>query len=126
MSKKHSAHPEGYALLLAVILLTLMVTISLTVTTLLIRQVRLTVRGVDAAAALAAADSGTERALYVDFKGTGLSNLQTIDSTGLPPFGGSSSSYGYNVTVTITATPTTSLNSVGRSASGQRALQLNY
>src|SRR3989344_6949024 len=54
----------GYALLLGVLLLTFMVVIALSIPTLVWRQTRISTRLANTIHALAAADSGIERALY--------------------------------------------------------------
>lgn len=127
---KHK-RPNGYSLLLGIILLVTMLSISLTITTLLIRQVRLSAQVVDAAQALAAADAGTERSLYIDFKGTPLTNGQVVtshspvSSPGLAPFGDPAvASMSYSVTATVTGS--TQLTVVGKARGAQRNLQVNY
>lgn len=120
-----STHRPGYALLLGVLLMATMLSMVLGVSSYLLTQVRLSSRVVDAAQALAAADSGTERALYIDFKVTPLTNGQVITSTGLAPFGDPATAP-LSYTVTATVGGTTQLTVQGKTRGSQRSLQLNY
>ena len=62
-----SGKPNGYALLLTIMVLSAMLVISLTITGIVIVQVRLSTRIFNAMRALAMADSGIEQGLYADF-----------------------------------------------------------
>ena len=66
---KNTKHPSGYAVLLTILTLSVMITIGLTITTIIITQLRLTTRVFNTMKALAAADSGIEKGLYEDLGG---------------------------------------------------------
>ncbi len=121
--------PRGYALLLGILLMTTILTITLTVTTLLVRQVRLSTQVVDAAQALAAADAGTERALYQDFRNSSTANFDSSVNGGVAPFvtpgGACNSTLSYTASFTLNAGLTT-LNVQGSARCSQRSLRLNY
>lgn len=113
---------------MGLVLLTTMLMISLTVTQIVITQLRLSVRMVYDAAALAAADAGTERALYIDFQtATPLTDGQTFTSANLTPFNAPDStcnSLFYTVSAEVTTSTTVTVT--GNSRCAQRALQLSY
>lgn len=59
---------SGYAMLLGILILSAMLATAVTMSTLVIRETRAGTRVVEAMRALAVADSGIERALYIDLK----------------------------------------------------------
>jgi hypothetical protein len=112
---------SGYALLLSVLILSVMLAIGLTVTGLITRQVRLTTRVAEAMRALSAADSGIERSLYLDLKAGGLSpgSYPSAD----PPF--NAATYRFDVTVSSSGGVTT-LRSTGQFHTAQRSVEVTY
>ena len=124
---------NGYALLLGTLLLSFMLVLALSISTLVTKQVILSNRFSNATAALAAADSGMERALYVDYRiiTPGVMNFTSgIETDGITPNNDPFSvlnkdRLSYNVLVTTVGT-LKKINSQGAAYGTRRAIEREY
>jgi hypothetical protein len=75
---------NGYALLVGVLLLTFVLVLVLSITSQVIRQVKASTRSANSIQALASADSGLEKAFFLDRDAD--SGVSSFDATGYAPF----------------------------------------
>jgi hypothetical protein len=104
------------------LVMTLVLTTAVTLSTLVIRETRGSTRIVEAMRALAVADSGVERTLYLDLKVAPLSNGDVVNSNEAPF---NTPGYGFSVQVTK-AGGVTIVRSTGRYGTTQRLLESGY
>lgn len=117
-TRRVSRQPRGYALLLGILVMSIMITIVLTVSAVLIRQVQSANQLTGAAAALAAADAGVEEALFRS-KDTPFSFDQTFASS-------DPDAADYSVVVTMQPDGSAKIISTGRARGAERAIEITY